>query len=128
MMKLLSISSLFLVNCSLVRSWTFVPITAIRDISSTRLSESNDGDPCWQDIYGDDDDCGMSTVYSANFVAEQWIKSMPCAAGIEDCDMHDDLKLPNTHTDAGIDHVDVMSFLNLKRAIPLQSSDREKNP
>ena len=37
--------------------------------------------PCWQDIY--DDDCSMSNAYSANFVAGKWIKSMPCAAGIE---------------------------------------------
>jgi hypothetical protein len=39
--------------------------------------------PCWQDIY--DDDCSMSSVYSAHFVAGKWIKSMPCAAGIEVC-------------------------------------------
>ena len=37
--------------------------------------------PCWQDIY--DDDCSMSNIYAANFVASKWIKSMPCGAGIE---------------------------------------------
>lgn len=37
--------------------------------------------PCWQDIY--DDDCSMSNIYSANFIAGNWIKSMPCGAGIE---------------------------------------------
>ena len=28
--------------------------------------------PCWQDIY--DDDCSMSNIYAANFVASKWIK------------------------------------------------------
>ena len=40
--------------------------------------------PCWQDVYGDgDDDCGMSTVYSSSFVAEKWIKSMPCGHDLD---------------------------------------------
>lgn len=40
--------------------------------------------PCWQDVYGDaDDDCGMSTVYSSSFVAEKWIKSMPCGHDVD---------------------------------------------
>jgi hypothetical protein len=37
--------------------------------------------PCWQDLY--DDDCSMTSVFSASFVASTWIKSMPCGAGIE---------------------------------------------
>mmetsp|Transcript_16495 Transcript_16495/g.33802 ORF Transcript_16495/g.33802 Transcript_16495/m.33802 type:complete len:143 (-) Transcript_16495:81-509(-) len=78
------------------------------------------GIPCWQDIY--DDDCGMSTIYSAAFIAKDWIKSMPCAAGIEDCDM-EDLKIPSAHNDPGIDQVDVMSFLQLKRAAPLKKKN-----
>ena len=43
-------------------------------------AELNDS-PCWQDIY--DDDCSMSNIYAANFIASKWIKSMPCGAGIE---------------------------------------------
>jgi hypothetical protein len=39
-------------------------------------------DPCWQDLY--DDDCSMSSVYSASFVAGKWIKSMPCASGLDE--------------------------------------------
>uniref|UniRef100_A0A7R9WEU5 Uncharacterized protein n=1 Tax=Pseudictyota dubia TaxID=2749911 RepID=A0A7R9WEU5_9STRA len=74
--------------------------------------------PCWQDIY--DDDCSMSTVYSASFVATEWIKSMPCAAGIEDCDMPDELRVPFAHDDPGIEDVDVMGFLQLKRAAPIK--------
>lgn len=37
--------------------------------------------PCWQSFL--DDDCNMSTMYASNFVAGKWIKSMPCAEGIE---------------------------------------------
>jgi len=48
-------------------------------MSDEMLDDVNN--PCWQDIY--DDDCGMSTIYSASFIAKDWIKSMPCAAGIE---------------------------------------------
>ena len=65
-------------------------------------------DPCWQDLY--DDDCHMSSVYQASFVAGKrinngcicedeirpssllfaldlpgkWIKSMPCASGLDE--------------------------------------------
>lgn len=37
--------------------------------------------PCWEDLY--DDDCAMANAAAARFVAGKWIKSMPCAAGIE---------------------------------------------
>ena len=43
----------------------------------TRLHGQN---PCWQDIY--DDDCSMDTVYQASFVASEWLKRLPCAAGL----------------------------------------------
>jgi len=46
-------------------------------------AELKTDDPCWQNFYGDDDDCGMSSVYAANFVPSKWIKSMPCGEGIE---------------------------------------------
>jgi hypothetical protein len=36
--------------------------------------------PCWQDIA--DEDCALSTAYSASFIAKDWIQSMPCAEGI----------------------------------------------
>uniref|UniRef100_A0A7S2YH39 Uncharacterized protein n=1 Tax=Entomoneis paludosa TaxID=265537 RepID=A0A7S2YH39_9STRA len=73
--------------------------------------------PCWEDLY--DDDCAMSNVYAASFVASEWIKSMPCAAGLEDCDMPADLQLPDTRHEAGVEQVDVMDFLGLKRAKPI---------
>jgi hypothetical protein len=47
------------------------------------LGNTNPTNPCWQDIY--DDDCAMSTMYSASFIAKNWIKAMPCAEGIEVC-------------------------------------------
>ena len=43
--------------------------------SPTKVREN----PCWQDIY--DDDCPMSLIYSASFVAMDWIKDLPCAQG-----------------------------------------------
>ncbi len=39
--------------------------------------------PCWQDIA--DEDCALSTAYSASFIAKDWIQSMPCAEGIAVC-------------------------------------------
>jgi hypothetical protein len=41
------------------------------------LSRPDPNNPCWQDIYDEDDDC-LSTTYSASFVPEEWIKSMEC--------------------------------------------------
>ena len=43
--------------------------------------EMDNGNPCWEDLY--DDDCAMSNVAAASFVASEWIKSLPCAEGIE---------------------------------------------
>ena len=82
-MKLIAITLSFLYCYSQVDAWTFNRVVPARATTRTQLFQLTDNDPCWQDIYGDDDDCGMSTVFSANFVAEKWIKSMPCAAGIE---------------------------------------------
>mmetsp|Transcript_8397 Transcript_8397/g.12182 ORF Transcript_8397/g.12182 Transcript_8397/m.12182 type:complete len:119 (+) Transcript_8397:111-467(+) len=79
--------------------------------SRTRLFSTED--PCWQDVY--DDDCSMSTVFSAGFVAADWIKKMPCGQGIQDCDTPEPLMQPNVKAD-GIGEVDVMDFLGLKRA------------
>ena len=39
----------------------------------------------------------------------------------QDCDMPEDLKAPETRPEAGIDHVDVMDMLGLKRAKPVDS-------
>uniref|UniRef100_A0A7S2MC95 Uncharacterized protein n=1 Tax=Helicotheca tamesis TaxID=374047 RepID=A0A7S2MC95_9STRA len=118
--------SIILAIVSSCNAWMTLPSSSRRAthrfMSDEMLDEVNN--PCWQDIY--DDDCGMSTIYSASFIAKDWIKSMPCAAGIEDCDMPEDLKLPGAHDDAGIDHVDVMGFLNLKRAKPIGKESEEE--
>jgi hypothetical protein len=55
---------------------------ASNEISPSMELESGDN-PCWQNML--DDDCSMGTIYSANFVASKWIKSMPCGEGIEVC-------------------------------------------
>ena len=44
-------------------------------------AEEEEESPCWQDFY--DDDCAMTSAEAATFVASKWIKSMPCAEGIE---------------------------------------------
>jgi len=44
----------------------------------------------------------------------------------EDC-IPEDLKAPGTRDEAGIDHVDVMNFLDLKRAKPIHA-EQEKKP
>jgi hypothetical protein len=36
--------------------------------------------------------------------------------GTQDCDYPEDLNMPGSHQNAGVDQVDVMEFLNLKRA------------
>mmetsp|Transcript_26010 Transcript_26010/g.36678 ORF Transcript_26010/g.36678 Transcript_26010/m.36678 type:complete len:153 (-) Transcript_26010:177-635(-) len=88
-------------------------------------AELKTDDPCWQNFYGDDDDCGMSAVYAANFVPSKWIKSMPCGEGIEDCDMPKDLNRPGSHA---MDDVDVMDFLGLKKAAAVDAGKEEKAP
>eukprot|EP00558_Chaetoceros_sp_UNC1202_P007910 CAMPEP_0197246688 /NCGR_PEP_ID=MMETSP1429-20130617/20215_1 /TAXON_ID=49237 /ORGANISM="Chaetoceros sp., Strain UNC1202" /LENGTH=66 /DNA_ID=CAMNT_0042707413 /DNA_START=219 /DNA_END=419 /DNA_ORIENTATION=+ len=65
----------------------------------------------------------MSNVYSATFVASDWIKSMPCAMGLADCDTPEELKMPGPSIGSGVQEVDVMSYLNIKRAEPLKKSD-----
>jgi len=97
----------------------------LSDLPGTGLIESDN--PCWEDIY--DTDCAMENIFAARFKASEWIKSMPCAEGIEDCDMPEELKLPGTHQDAGIDHVNVKEFLHLKRAAPVsKSSSKSDDP
>jgi len=76
-------------------------------------------DPCWQDNYDADDDC-LSTVYSAAFVADEWIKSMPCGKDA-DC-LPEELSHPGTMEDSGVEKVDVMEFLNIKKATPITSA------
>ena len=62
---------------------TFRPASPTGIFMSDQEVETTEN-PCWQDVYGDaDDDCGMSTVYSSSFVAEKWIKSMPCGHDVD---------------------------------------------
>ena len=75
------------------------PFITTRRIENIKLSQSSvpsppggadleeDENPCWQDIWNYD--CAMSTIYSASFVARDWIKSMPCAAGLAVSVQHD---------------------------------------
>lgn len=95
------------------------PHTAL--LSSTSKATARDADVDdlhWQDIWNYD--CAMSNIYSAAFVAADWIKSLPCATGLVDCDTPEELKMPGP-SGSGVENVDVMSYLNIKRAKPLQT-------
>ncbi|KAL7580090.1 hypothetical protein ACA910_012853 [Epithemia clementina (nom. ined.)] len=108
-----------------IQAWTTGRNLAI--FGATRLTASVEQQqyPCWEDLY--DDDCAMSNVYSASFVASEWIKSMPCASGLDDCDIPSDLTLPETRPEAGVEQVDVMRFLGLTRAASIHFPDKSEN-
>jgi hypothetical protein len=57
----------------------FMSDEQLSDLPGTGLLESDN--PCWEDIY--DTDCAMENIFAARFKASEWIKSMPCAEGIE---------------------------------------------
>ena len=78
-------------------------------ITAALLSTPDANNPCWQDNYDSEDDC-MSTVYSAAFVPEEWIKSMPCGKDA-DC-LPEKLTHPGTMGDAvSADSIFYLSFL-----------------
>jgi hypothetical protein len=87
-------------------------------------SDEFEDDACWQNIY--DDDCAMSTANLAFFKASTWVKGMPCAEGIEDCDMPDAMQLPGGEKIRPHEEVDVTKFLNLKRAKHIGKVDDEE--
>eukprot|EP01084_Bolivina_argentea_P000390 740_1 len=97
---------------------TFSTRASVNTVLASSLISDDVEDPCWQDIWNYD--CAMSNVYSAAFVANDWLNSMPCAAGLVDCDTPEELKLPGPVEGSGVESVDVMSYLNLKRAKPLK--------
>eukprot|EP00956_Cyclotella_meneghiniana_P022441 scaffold42474_cov73-Cyclotella_meneghiniana.AAC.5 len=86
---------------------------------TTLYSSPDSKNPKWQDCYdGEDDDC-LSTTYSAAFVAEEWIKSLPCGKDA-DC-LPENLSHPGVMSDAGVEKVDVMEYLNIKRAVSVSN-------
>ena len=99
-----------------VNAWTSRYSSIVR-MPTFIKSAASDEDPCWQEIWSYD--CAMSNIYSAAFIAGDWVKSMPCASGLVDCDTPEELKLPGP-AGTGVEDVDVMEFLNLKRAKPLK--------
>lgn len=89
--------------------------TTTHNTPKTIHHHDKSNDPCWQDIWNYD--CAMSNIYSTSFVAYDWLKSMPCAAGLADCDTPEELKIPGNPIvgTSGLESVDVMSFLNIQR-------------
>jgi hypothetical protein len=63
--------------------WMYQPANVRSTMMTLKIGREQEttDNPCWQDLY--DDDCSMSSIAAASFVASKWIKSMPCAAGIE---------------------------------------------
>lgn len=70
--------------------------------------------PCWQDIY--DADCTMDSIFTARFVASEWIKELPCGSGMADCDFPEDTVVPEMRPESH-EHPDVsvLDYLNIKR-------------
>jgi hypothetical protein len=60
-------------------------VRTVLHLESPELNTDPDPDtrsnPCWQDIY--DEDCTMDSIFSAGFVPSEWIKQLPCGAGME---------------------------------------------
>eukprot|EP00588_Corethron_pennatum_P016103 CAMPEP_0194303562 /NCGR_PEP_ID=MMETSP0171-20130528/1415_1 /TAXON_ID=218684 /ORGANISM="Corethron pennatum, Strain L29A3" /LENGTH=135 /DNA_ID=CAMNT_0039054507 /DNA_START=66 /DNA_END=473 /DNA_ORIENTATION=- len=118
-----------------VNAWVVTPIVRnYRPTTTLKIQIPDDDDvnseahdllnqetnPCWSDMASLDDDCVLGSVYASNFVASEWIRDMPCAEGIEDCDVPQALKNPG----ASVESVDVMDFLGLKRADSLKPASQ----
>eukprot|EP01082_Thalassiosira_pseudonana_P003383 g3126.t1 g3126 contig12:1474764-1475228(+) len=97
-------------------AWTSTTMPQRR--ATTLPSTPDASNPCWQDNYDSEDDC-LSTIYSASFVAEEWIKSMPCGKDA-DC-LPENLSHPGTMGDSGVEKVNVMEFLNIRKAVPVSA-------
>lgn len=113
-------------------AWTTAPSPSTvpglhRASPATALHSTPDPeDPAWQDCYNSEDDDCLSATYSAAFVAEDWIKSMPCGKDA-DC-LPEELSHPGTMGDSGVEKVDVMEYLNLRKAAPVSDKGENKGP
>jgi hypothetical protein len=125
-MKLASSFGLLAIS-SFTSAWVTPSTNTIRSRHLILRSTPDPKNPCWQDNYDSEDDC-LSTTYSAAFVAEDWIKSMPCGKDA-DC-LPEQLTHPGTMGDAGVEKVDVMAYLNIHKAPALTSTkvDSDKAP
>jgi hypothetical protein len=86
--------------------------------------EDSDSDVSWNQFLKKDNT--MSVIMSASFVAKDWIQSLPCAMGIADCDMPEKSKLPATAKGAGMDQIDAVKFLSIKRVKPIDTSSSRR--
>ncbi|KAL3808278.1 hypothetical protein ACHAXA_001167 [Cyclostephanos tholiformis] len=102
-----------------IKAWTPAanrPRSRAMNFPTALPSRPDPESPCWQDNYDSDDDC-LSTVYSASFVPEEWIKSMECGKDA-DC-LPEKLSRPGTMDGSGVEKVDVMEYLNIRKAAPI---------
>ena len=92
-------------------------------VTNSNQNNTTQKHPGFQDCYDSDDDC-LSTTYSAAFVAEDWIKSLPCGKDA-DC-LPEELSHPGTMKDSGVEKVNVMEYLNIQKAEPVSSDKKGK--
>eukprot|EP00934_Nitzschia_sp_Nitz4_P005269 Nitzschia sp. Nitz4//scaffold128_size63911//45439//45903//NITZ4_006224-RA/size63911-snap-gene-0.61-mRNA-1//1//CDS//3329534847//5259//frame0 len=110
----------FVLLLPLAQAWVesgLLGFAGIRHLARSRslFAQSEEADtPCWQTL--GDEDCSMDNTYAASFVASEWLKDMPCAEGIEDCELPENLKVPANRQEGGVGDFDVMDFLKIKRA------------
>ena len=120
-MKLAS-SITLLATSSCAFAWVPTSTNTIRNRHTILRNTPDPKNPCWQDNYDSEDDC-LSTTFSAAFVAEEWIKSLPCGKDA-DC-LPEQLSHPGTMGDAGVEKVNVMEYLNIHKAPTLTSKKVE---
>lgn len=68
-------------------AWTSIqsqtPFLRNKQMAMSYQEDAIPENPCtWQDV-ADGEDCAMEHIYGASFVASKWLKTMPCAEGIE---------------------------------------------
>jgi hypothetical protein len=112
----------WITNSPSARALQRTSVTTLQ-VSNAEFDTSDTDKPCWQDIWSYD--CTMSTAYSAAFIPADWIKKLPCALGLADCDTPETLKRPAPADGSGVEQVDVMQFLDIKRAGPLKTKNDE---
>jgi len=88
MTKFLTITVALLLSAAPAAAWfaerprlTPTSLRATPDELASAQSHLEDDSPCWQDMM--DGDCNMSNIFASSFVAKDWVKSLPCAAGVE---------------------------------------------
>ncbi|GMH75168.1 hypothetical protein TrST_g4300 [Triparma strigata] len=116
-MKLAILSSILTCTTGFVlvpRPAFHMPLHATPDEAAKEIIDATSSSS-WQDIW--EYDGAMSNSYASHFVVGNWLKAMPCGAGLKD-------ECPQELTNPGVvpADVDVMGFLGVKRAEPIKKA------